>query len=461
MTAFDGSVYRPTDEGYETARRAAVWNAIKPKRFPAVIVVAGSQDDIPRAVALAREEGLSIGVRSGGHSWVGNAVREGGLLLDLSQLKGIEVDVQARTATIEPGVRVRDLEQTLTPLGLYFPVGHCPTVGLTGYILGGGAGLNSRERGLAAFNMHALDVVNADGEVLHVTDEHHADIMWAARGSGPGFFGVVTRLYLDLAPLPGAVALSVQMHPLAALDDLVPWFLQADPFGLIMAGANPAFGQQNTVLMVLGYAFADNLDQAAEKLSVMETAPNLDRAILHITAQPILLEQLYGVFDQMYPEGIRYLSDNVWINDTRAPGLWEDTRTILDTLPTTRSTVWLMPTFTLDQHPNASFSLQGKLSFQVYASYEDSAQDEDMLAWHNDAMARIDKYSIGGGYVGDSNLYEHPVAVLHPDSATRLEELRAKYDPEGRFDSYPTDLPPARLERHSAKYLTPPGQCGG
>ncbi|WP_156664588.1 hypothetical protein [Mycobacterium sp. 852002-51057_SCH5723018] len=79
------------------------------------------------------------------------------------------------------------------------------------------------------------------------------------------------------------------------------------------------------------------------------------------------------------------------------------------------------------------------------ATQTSSAHDEDMLAWHNDAMARIDPYSIGGGYVGDSNLYEHPVAVLHPDSAARLEELRNKYDPEGRFDSYPTDLPPARL----------------
>ena len=113
---------------------------------------------------------MSIGLRSGGHSWVGNAVRDDGPLLDLLQLKGIEVDPEARTTTIEPGVRVRDLEQVLTPQGLYFPVGHCPTVGITGYILGGGAGLNSREGP-------------------------------AARGSGPGFSGVVTRLAATVTEL--------------------------------------------------------------------------------------------------------------------------------------------------------------------------------------------------------------------------------------------------------------------
>jgi FAD/FMN-containing dehydrogenase len=444
MIEFHGSVYRPNDPGYEAARRGAVWNAIKPKRFPAVIVVAGSHDDVPKAVALAREEGLSIGIRSGGHNWVGNALRDAGLLLDLSKLKGLEIDQEARTATIEPGVRVRDLEQALTPLGLYFPVGHCPTVGLTGYILGGGGGLNSREIGLGAFNMYALDMVNAHGEVLHITDESHPDIMWAARGSGPGFFGVVTRFYLELRPLPDVVALSLQVHPFAAFDELVAWDAQAGFPALVIVGINPTFGP-DPVLIVVGYAFADTIEEATEKLAVLETAPNLDRAIVHQVAQHTSLGELYAFFDQMYPEGIRYLSDNVWIKDTNAPGLWDDVRAVFESLPTQGSTGWLMPDFTPIKHPNASFSLSTDLCFQAYAAYEDSAQDEEMLAWHNGAMARIDKYSIGGGYVGDSNLYEHPMAVLDPDSAARLEQLRKKYDPDGLFDSYPSELPPARL----------------
>lgn len=280
-----------------------------------------------------------------------------------SQLRGIEIDAAARTAIIEPGVRVRDLEQALTPQGLYFPVGHCPTVGITGFILGGGTGFNSGEVGVAAFSMYALDMVNAQGEVLHVTDEQHADIMWAARGSGPGFFGVVTRLYLDLRPLPDVAVQSMQMHPLAALEDLVHWYVESGVDARIFAGPAPAFGQPDPVLLILSYALADDLAQATEKLAALETVPNLDRALLHQTAQPTSLEQVYGLLDQMYPEGLRYLSDNVWINDTQAPGLLQEVRTVIETLPTTSSCVWLLPTFTSQQHPNASFSLQGKISF--------------------------------------------------------------------------------------------------
>jgi FAD/FMN-containing dehydrogenase len=269
--------------------------------------------------------------------------------------------------------------------------------------------------------------------------------MWAARGSGPGFFGVVTRLYLKLRPLPDVVAVSMQIHPFSAFGELTAWGRRTGFPGSIIAGANPTFGQDDLVLMMVGYAFADTLEHAKEKLAALETAPNLDRAIVHQIAEPVSLEQLYGMYDQMYPEGMRYLSDNVWIDDLDAPGLWDDIRAVFESLPTQNSSGWLMPNFAPTPHPNASFSLTANLCFQLYAGYEDHAQDDVMRAWHNEAVARVEKYSIGGGYVGDSNLYEHPMAVLHPDSAARLEELRAKYDPEGRFDSYPTDLPAARI----------------
>lgn len=445
MKDFDGSVYRRNDDGYEAARRGAVWNGLKPKRFPAVIAAAGSRDDVARAVALARDEGLSIGVRSGGHSWVGNAVRDGGMLLDLSRLKGIDIDPQTRTAAIEPGVVVHEFAAALSAHGLTFPFGHCPTVGLTGFILGGGFGFNWEELGPAAFALRAVDVVTAAGEVLHATDDDHADIMWAARGSGPGFFAAATRMHLDLSPAPGVVATAVQIHPFAAYDELVHWYVESGRPGLIIAGANPAFGQQDRVLMVLNYAFADDLDEAAQKLAVTETAPGLDRAILHQPAQPSSIEAICDVFDRMYPEGYRYLSDNVWIRDPSTPELWRDGRAVIESLPTPRSGVWLIPGSGPRSHPNAAFSLRTEMSFQIYGIYDHSAQDDAMFRWHRDAMATIEPYSIGAGYVGDSNLFAHPVAVLHPDNAARLEKLRGKYDPDGRFYGYPSELPPARL----------------
>ena len=448
MSEFDGSVYRQDDDGYEQARCDAVWNAIKPDRFPAVIVVAGSPDDVPRAVALARKEGLSIGVRSGGHCWVGNAIREGGLLLDLSRLKAIEVDPQARTATVEVGVLSGELTAALEPHGLYFPTGHCRSVGVGGYVLGAGFGLNSGDVGVAAFNIHAIDVVTADGETRHVTDDNGAEILWAARGSGSGFFAVLTRVHVTLRPLPGVVGAVTQIHPFTAYDELAPWFAETTASiapavrPLLVGAKSPVPGQHETVLIISAYVFADDLDEATKLMAPLETAPGLERAILHQPARESSIAQQYALIDLQFPQGPRYLGDNAWLRAPYGADLWRDAKPIFETLPSVRSQVWFVP-WKPQSHPNAAFSLQSEMSIGVFAGYDDRADDEAMLAWHADSMARIDPYAIGG-LSNDSNLFVRPMAILEPENAARLEKLREKYDPEGRFDGYPSQLPTAR-----------------
>jgi hypothetical protein len=122
-----------------------------------------------------------------------------------------------------------------------------------------------------------------------------------------------------------------------------------------------------------------------------------------------------------------------WIKDPSAPEFWRDAKPVFDTLPSARSAVWLMPPMPRQDDFNAAYSLQSELNFQMYAGYEDIADDVAMLAWHTDAMARVDPHSVGGGYVGDSNLYVHPMAVLRPDCAARLEELRRIVRPQRTF----------------------------
>ncbi len=341
MTGFEGSVLRQGDAEYEEARRGAVWNGRKPDRLPAVIAVASTQDDVVSAVRLARDEGLAVGVRSGGHAWGGNAVRDGGLLLDVSKLKAIEVDAAAGVAIIEPGVRGNELTAALAEFGLYFPGGHCPTVGVAGFTLGGGFGFNSRVVGPAAFSLRAVDVVTADGETLHATDEEHAEVLWAARGSGPGFFAVVTRLYLDVRPLPGVIAATVQIHPLAAYDELLPWYAEASAAlspavnPVLVAAHSPVPGSDETILMITAYAFADDMAQAAEFLAPLGSAPGLDRAPMHVPAHPSSIEEQYAVLDQLYPADHRYLTDNLWVRPSE-PGLWEDAKAVFASLPSDR-----------------------------------------------------------------------------------------------------------------------------
>lgn len=449
MSEFDGAFYRRGDSGYEGARCGAVWNGLKPERFPAAVVVAASQDDVVRAVDLAGAENLTVGVRSGGHNWVGNHVRDGGLLLDLSQLKKIKVDAANRTVIVEPGVHNVELAAALKPHDLYFPVGHCPTVGMAGYLLGGGMGFNSASIGPAALSMRAIDVVTADGKTLRATDDENADLLWAARGSGPGYFAAVTQMHLDLRPTL-AMASTVQMHHLSAFDELLPWYMEvttAGSPGLLIAGSNPAFGQNDTVLTIAAYAFGDDVEQAAAKLAMLETAPGLDEAIFHQAPTPSTIEQMQVMFDGMYPEGLRYLSDNLWIKDEHISdrGLWQASRAILDSLPSSRSCLWFIPGIPNYRHERAAFSLQTQMSIQAYAVWDDSAQDAAMAAWHTKSMELVDPYSVGGGYVGDSNLFTHPMAILEPASAQRVEQLRSKYDPDGLFCGYPTPLPLARM----------------
>ena len=139
-----GGIFWRNDTGYEHARRSAVSNGRKPNRFPDVIVRAQSNGDVVAAVQLAKERGLKIGIRSGGHSWAASFLRDGGMLLDLSQMNGFSVDVSTRTATIQPGLKGADLNRALLKDRLFFPSGHCMPVSLGGFLLQGGFGWNSR-----------------------------------------------------------------------------------------------------------------------------------------------------------------------------------------------------------------------------------------------------------------------------------------------------------------------------
>src|ERR1700685_4646721 len=168
-----GPVFRRGEPGYEQAREDAVWNARKPARYPDLIVVAVTQDDAAAAVRHARAEGLQVALRSGGHSWCGGHLHDGGLLLDLSRLREITVDPAAHRVTVQAGVVGAGGHEARGPHGLFFPVGHGPDVGLAGFLLGGGYGWNSRALGPACLSVVAVDAVTADGDLGHHTTRTH------------------------------------------------------------------------------------------------------------------------------------------------------------------------------------------------------------------------------------------------------------------------------------------------
>ena len=190
------------DPAYEPARRALLWNRRETGRRPEAIVRAATDDDVVRALAFARAHGLRVAVRSGGHSWCGAPLRDGSLLIDLGTRDALRVDAATRTAIVEPAVTGERLAAALAGDGLAFPCGHCPSVALGGYVLAGGVGWNTRAWGMACDHLRALEVVLPDGRRRSATDDTDPDLLWAARGAGPGFCAVVTGFHLDLRPLP-------------------------------------------------------------------------------------------------------------------------------------------------------------------------------------------------------------------------------------------------------------------
>ena len=193
-----GHVIAPGDEDYDKARTVVAGGV---DRRPAVIVKVADIDDVDDVVRLARDTGLELAVRSGGHSGAGHSVTEGGIVLDLSDLKGLDIDVEGRTAWAETGLTAAEVTEALEPHGLAVGFGDTGSVGIGGITLGGGVGYLVRKFGLTIDDLLAAEVVTADGQRLLVDAENHPDLFWAIRGGG-GNFGVVTRFKYRLHELP-------------------------------------------------------------------------------------------------------------------------------------------------------------------------------------------------------------------------------------------------------------------
>ncbi len=191
---FNGRVIAPEDAGYDQAR-STFYGGID--RRPAVIVQVLDTSDVSRLVSLARENGLELAVRSGGHSAAGHCVIEGGIVLDLSRMKALQIDVEGRTAWAETGLTAGEYTTAAGVHGLATGFGDTGTVGIGGITLGGGVGYLVRKHGLTIDSLSAADIVTADGQLLRVDNESHPDLFWAMRGGG-GNFGVATRFQFRL-----------------------------------------------------------------------------------------------------------------------------------------------------------------------------------------------------------------------------------------------------------------------
>jgi FAD/FMN-containing dehydrogenase len=429
-----------------------LWNALKPARFPEAIVSVTSEADVIAAVELARSRGLQVAVRAGGHSWVGSPLRDGTLLIDLSSLRELSIDEEARTAAVQPAVTSSRLAEALAVRGLAFPVGHCPSVGISGFVLSGGLGWNSGAWGPACMSLRAIDVVTPEGELVHADEEQNAELLWAARGAGPGFPGVVTRFHLSLQPLPRAITSSTYLYALSELEPVAKWASEVVnslpptvELTLLLAPAPPEHepGSDGRILIVAATAFEDSAEEAAAALAPLDGSPVLDRALARNTNEPTPFDALFRDFGGLWREGRRFASDNVWANADFTDILPRLHAQLLDA-PSQESFAFAVvgpepaDDAPEEQLPDMAFSMVGRSFVSCYAIWEDAADDAANLRWIPSAMSELEPLAIGH-YLAETDLTaaasraERSFAQPNWD---RLRELRRGIDPQGLFPSY-------------------------
>lgn len=448
-----GKVIRRQDADYELWRQSMVWHMSKPRRYPDVIVQAKSDEDVVAAVAYAAKNGLKVAVRSGGHNSNGAALRDGGLLIDVSAMDEVVIDKSKQIASIQPGVRSLELVQAARGRGLSFPVPHCPSVGLSGFTLGGGLGWNWPQRGgVATHSIVGAEVVTADGRKLRATPTENPDLYWAVRGVGPGFFGVVTKLDLQLYPVPKSILASTYIFPLAEvakvtanLDAIRRDNRVADrvePITVLMhhpqvpADAPP---EKSKIVFFTAYAFEDTEDNARKALKPFEALPEGTTCLIKLEHQPFDFEGLYArYFSLNDPPGrcARYAVDNVLTNDGSKVlvALADHFRKA----PAKDSHVLAAYNLRVEPKANSCFSWVADCFVGCYSIWDEEKDDPANYDWLMANLPMMDPFAIGH-YVNEIEARGHP--GRYPQCFTkanwdRLQALRQAYDPNGVFHSY-------------------------
>jgi FAD/FMN-containing dehydrogenase len=428
------------DAGFDAALLGTSFNAQDPGRRPAFIVQANDDADVVAAVRQARDLGLTIGVCSGGHSWAQNHIRDGGMMLDVSRLNSIAISVARGTATIGPGCLAGELNAALAKYKLFFPVAHAYTVGMGGFLLQGGFGWNSRASGLACQSVIGIDVVLADGTLVHASETENSELLWAARGAGPGFFGVVLRFHLRLQARPGFVGMKIQVFRIRHLEAVMTWADRVGPsvapnaeFQLVLD--RRAMGIFAHGIQVLTPVLASRWAEARAAVAFIDNSPIRKLASFTLPLLPVSLNMMMkGGERTLFLPNTRWTADSMWMNTPIDP-LLPAMRRIADTQPAAPShALWLNWNGPATR-PDMAFSLEARTYLALYGGLRSETADPADESWATDNMRALQDHGVGI-QLADENLGRRPAPFMAPANLARLDALRRRYDPAGRFHPY-------------------------
>ncbi len=425
---------------YETAR--VIWNAMIDRR-PALIARCAGIADVIQAVNFAREQNLVLAVRGGGHNIAGNALCDGGLVIDLSAMKSVRVDPAARTARVEAGVTLGEFDREAQAFGLATPLGINSTTGVAGLTLGGGFGWLSRKLGLTIDNLLSADVVTAAGQLVQASERDNPDLFWAIRGGG-GNFGVVTSFEFRLHPVGPNVLAGLIVHPLDAARDVLRFyrdFIERTPDEFVcwcvMRKAPPLpflppewHGRE---ILALAVCYSGEI---AEGERVAEPLRGFGKPIADVIA-PMPYVAWQTILDPLLTPGMR----NYWkshdfrqLDDGLIDVLIEHARHIPD--PQTEI-AFVQLGGAVGRVPNAATSYthrDAKFVLNVHGRWADPAKDAECVGWARELFRAGTPFATGGAYVNFmTHDEEDRVRSAYGDNYERLVTVKNKYDPSNLF----------------------------
>ncbi len=404
-----------------------------------------------KALAYAQEAQMKVCVKSGGHNVSGAFMRSNGMLLDLGGFARIDPSAESATAWVEPAAWSWNLAKAIEPLGFGFPYAHCATVPMGGYLLGGGIGVNGDAwGGIACHSVEAVKVLLANGEIVTADAENNADLYWAARGGGTGFFGAVIDFKLKLYLAATDIAERVILYPIDAAREVARWLehlakICPKEIELMMMLAHrppPLAGstaREKTMCLARLAAFGNAEAPAAALMDEISNAAAPDGALLPaIDSKPSMAQVMIGSVDPHMGLGFgRYRVDTIW-TDNLADAIAPVVEVFIE-VPSPKSHVLATPRHGAAIRPDAAFSSLGSSFIGIYSVWDLEADDDANIASTN-AIANLMAPSAVGRYINETDGFAFPdkIAACYSQNALRrLDNLRTHYDPSGVFHKFP------------------------
>ena len=436
-----GPLLLPGDPDYDAAR--SVWNG-RFEATPAAVARCAGPEDVAAAVGFARRSGLRLGVKGGGHDYAGSTAVRGGLLIDLSPMRAVEIDPAGRTARVGGGATWGDFDAAAQRHGLATTGATVSTVGVAGAALGGGSGWLLRKHGLSLDNLTAAELVTADGRVVRTDASENPELFWAVRGGG-GNFGVATALEFRLHEVGPEVLAGQVIHRLDDAPELLrgyreymagapdevmvyAFFLRVPPLeGFLEA-------HHGEVVVDFVVCYAGPVDEAEAALAPIRGLGDP----LADTTEPVAYTALQQSFDAGLPAGQRYLSrahyvdalgdDLIDVIVDRAADLRGDfTMAYLE--PVTGAAGRVAPDATAFPHRGAAYS------FHVLAGWSDADRDDEVMGWARRFHDDVAPHANGGVYVNLLSGEGDRVRAAYGPNYERLARLKAEWDPDNVFRS--------------------------